>query len=104
MIFSGFYRVNYDITNWKLLQNQLLDDPKKILPSNRGQILNDAFELANAGMLDYKIPLELTKYLATKERNYIPWLSFFNSLRALVHVIGRTQYNGIFQVIILLVV
>ncbi|KAF2899208.1 hypothetical protein ILUMI_06967 [Ignelater luminosus] len=48
-------------------------------------------------MLDYRIPLELTKYLASKERNYIPWLSFFSSLPALVHVIGRTQYNGIFQ-------
>lgn len=97
---KGFYRVNYDKQNWRLLQQQLMKNHEAISPSNRGQLLNDAFELAFAGLLDYHIPFQLTKYLKLKERNYIPWNSVYNSLRSLEIIIGSTQYYGYFQVCI----
>ena len=40
------------------------------LPSR--QILNDAFELARAGLLEYPTALATTEYLG-QEEDYIPW-------------------------------
>ena len=40
------------------------------LPSR--QILNDAFELARAGLLEYPTALATTEYLG-REEDYIPW-------------------------------
>ena len=36
------------------------------------QILNDAFELARAGLLEYPTALATTEYLG-REEDYIPW-------------------------------
>lgn len=45
---KGYYRVNYDETNWRLLV-QYLQDPTqymKIAPANRAQLIDDALNLA----------------------------------------------------------
>nr|CAD7445351.1 unnamed protein product [Timema bartmani] len=74
----GFYRVNYDTTNWKLLISQLnRDQYEAIPPVNRAQLLDDAFNLARAGLLDYSTLFSLTDYLA-RETDYIPWYAAFN--------------------------
>nr|CAD7396258.1 unnamed protein product [Timema cristinae] len=75
---TGFYRVNYDTTNWKLLISQLNSDQYEVIPPvNRAQLLDDAFNLARAGLLDYSILFSLTDYLA-RETDYIPWYAAFN--------------------------
>ncbi|XP_072021037.1 aminopeptidase N-like isoform X2 [Amphiura filiformis] len=68
----GYYRVNYDKTNWDRLTKQLLDDHKVIPVENRAQLINDAFNLARAGEIDQITALNLTAYL-DKEREYLPW-------------------------------
>lgn len=75
-IFVGYYRVNYDVTNWKLLADYLQNPESysKIAPTNRAQIVDDALTLARAGKLDYRIALNLTRYLVN-EREYVPWRS-----------------------------
>ncbi|KAK7497083.1 hypothetical protein BaRGS_00011613, partial [Batillaria attramentaria] len=42
----GYYRVNYDVSNWKALVRQLNVDHKKIHTSNRAQIIMDSWNLA----------------------------------------------------------
>lgn len=46
---AGFYRVNYDDNNWKLITQQLVTDHSVIHVINRAQILDDSFNLARAG-------------------------------------------------------
>nr|CAD7423005.1 unnamed protein product [Timema monikensis] len=60
----GFYRVNYDAQNWALLANYLNSESfTNIHVLNRAQLLDDAFNLARAEILDYTTALEITKYL-----------------------------------------
>lgn len=76
----GYYRVNYDEDNWRLIVDYLnSDDYDKIHRSNRAQLLDDAFNLARSGRLDYQYPLELARYLSS-ETDYIPLYSFFQAL------------------------
>ncbi|XP_052261394.1 aminopeptidase N-like isoform X2 [Dreissena polymorpha] len=83
----GYYRVNYDITNWNMLIQQLVTDHKVIHAINRAQIINDAWSLAQSGDLAMEVALQTTNYL-DKEREYVPWaaassqLSFVNSMLA----------------------
>lgn len=78
---KGYYRVNYDETNWRLLDNYLQDPDKftKIAPTNRAQIVDDALTLARASKLDYRIALNLTLYLVN-EVEYVPWRSALGAL------------------------
>jgi aminopeptidase N len=64
--FSGFYRVNYDLTSWKLLINQLQTDPERIGIVNRAQLIDDSFNLAKAEYIDNSIYLELLSYLVNE--------------------------------------
>ena len=65
---------------------------------NRAQLLDDAFSLARAGMIDYTTTMNLTIYL-DKENNNIPWETFMKSIRFLNrHLYGSTSYNN-FKVI-----
>lgn len=79
--FEGYYRVNYDVTNWSLLANYLqdLNTFSKIAATNRAQIVDDALTLARAGKLDYRIALNLTRYLVN-EFEYVPWRSALGAL------------------------
>ncbi|NXM69554.1 AMPE aminopeptidase, partial [Serilophus lunatus] len=68
----GFYRVNYDSQNWADLSALLLRDHKSFSTADRAGILDDAFSLARPGLVNYSVPLELTKYLRS-ETDYLPW-------------------------------
>lgn len=96
--FLGFYRVNYNLQNWQLLQEQLQLNFRAIPVNNRAQILNDALELATLDQLDYNIALNLTKYLATEEE-YIPWAAGFQGLEDVRIVLANTHYQEVFKVI-----
>lgn len=68
----GYYRVNYDQTNWDLLAEFLLNnDHTEIHVVNRAQLISDSFTLAMAGTIDFSVPLQLVQYL-TKETDYVP--------------------------------
>lgn len=42
----GYFRVNYDVKNWRLLIDQLMRDCEVISVSNRAGLIDDAFNLA----------------------------------------------------------
>nr|CAD7599193.1 unnamed protein product [Timema genevievae] len=91
---TGFYRVNYDAQNWALLANYLNSDSfTNIHVLNRAQLLDDAFNLARAEILDYTTALEITNYLS-RETDYIPWYSALSSLSYLNNRLrGASEYD-----------
>lgn len=79
---SGYYRINYELSNWQTIINDLMD-PKKFkqfAPSNRAQLIDDAMNLARGGYLNYDIALNLTRYL-TNEDDHAPWKSAVNAFQ-----------------------
>nr|XP_056704639.1 aminopeptidase Q [Euleptes europaea] len=85
---TGYYRVNYDQSNWRRLAKILRRDPKAIPVVNRLQLLDDAFVLKRSGHTENDTPLYLTKYLE-KEDEILVWnmvlrkLEFTNSVNIL---------------------
>ncbi|KAL3205138.1 hypothetical protein MRX96_040893 [Rhipicephalus microplus] len=61
-------------------KQQLLWNHTYIHPLNRAQIQNDLFDLAKAGLVNYTVALEATKYLL-KEQDYIPWKAAFEKMK-----------------------
>ncbi|KAJ6643780.1 Aminopeptidase N [Pseudolycoriella hygida] len=77
---TGFYRVNYDEPNWNLIISELNEGNFKFIPvMNRAQLIDDAFNLARANKLSYRIPFRLIEYLKN-ETDYIPWMTTLNAL------------------------
>jgi hypothetical protein len=97
---AAFYRVLYNEDNYQLLTNYLKsENHNKIHPLNKAQLLDDSLNLARAGVLNYSIALELTKYLVN-ETDFIPWLSYFNALTFLNSRLTGTQDYKSFQVML----
>uniref|UniRef100_A0A2R8M6Z0 Aminopeptidase n=1 Tax=Callithrix jacchus TaxID=9483 RepID=A0A2R8M6Z0_CALJA len=68
----GFYRVNYEVATWDSIATKLSLNHKNFSSADRASLIDDAFALARAQLLDYKVPLNLTKYLR-KEEDFLPW-------------------------------
>ncbi|KAK9505908.1 hypothetical protein O3M35_009875 [Rhynocoris fuscipes] len=71
----GFYRVKYTDSQWLQFAKILTDDPQVLSSAeDRSNLLDDAFDLAYAGYVDYHIPLQLLNYLkSNKETHFLPW-------------------------------
>ncbi|XP_067012904.2 endoplasmic reticulum aminopeptidase 1 isoform X2 [Anabrus simplex] len=69
---SGFYRVMYDEEMWRGIITALHQNHSLFSPADRASLIDDAFTLCRAGLLDATIPLNLSIYLQ-KERDYVPW-------------------------------
>lgn len=70
---TAHYRVNYDSELWSRLIEKLLSSSfGDIHYLNRAQLVDDAFGLARAGLISYKLALQVTEYLA-KETEFVPW-------------------------------
>uniref|UniRef100_A0A8C4QX74 Aminopeptidase n=1 Tax=Eptatretus burgeri TaxID=7764 RepID=A0A8C4QX74_EPTBU len=78
----GFYLVNYDVANWNALQKQLMEDHTVFGSSQRAVLLHSAFMLAYSGILNYSVPLSLTRYLPA-ETSFVPWHSALRNLGVL---------------------
>ena len=76
---AGWYRVNYDQNNWKLLIDQLNEDLNLIHPIHRAQLLDDSFNLGRAEIIDQLVFMDITKYLV-QEADPLPFTPAFNGL------------------------
>ncbi|XP_064306187.1 glutamyl aminopeptidase [Phalacrocorax carbo] len=93
----GFYRVNYDSENWARLSALLVRNHSKFSAADRAGILDDAFSLARPGLVNYSVPLDLTKYL-TKETDYLPWQRVISSVNYLANMLeDDTNLYPLFQ-------
>jgi len=81
---AGFYRVNYEAENWKAIAKALEARPMDFPPVTRSQLVGDALSLAKAGQLDYSLALDMTKYLANSEFDYIPWTAAMGELEGIL--------------------
>lgn len=77
--YAGFYRVNYDESNWKLLIAQLKENYKLIDPTNRAGLLDDSFNLGRSTLVEQTLYLDITKYLQ-KEQDPLPLRAVFKGL------------------------
>lgn len=93
----GYYRVNYDEKNWQLITNQLLNNPSSIHTVNRAQLLDDAYNLARANLLDYKLAFNLTVYLK-EDNEYLPWESFLGAFAYIGQMLAKSPVQGTFKV------
>ncbi|XP_071098659.1 endoplasmic reticulum aminopeptidase 1-like isoform X1 [Haliotis cracherodii] len=89
---NGFYRVNYDTANWKHLIRQLMDNHKVFSAADRAGLIDDAFNLARAGLVSQKIALDLTLYLV-KEVEYVPWKAALDNL---AYIESRIIYKEVY--------
>ncbi|XP_059093631.1 endoplasmic reticulum aminopeptidase 1-like isoform X1 [Tigriopus californicus] len=78
---TGFYRVNYPASNWDALILALNTDHRVFTPADRAQLINDAFALAQAGLLPSTKPLDMIMYLL-KENEIVPWATALRHLSA----------------------
>ncbi|KAK7176825.1 hypothetical protein R3I93_000923 [Phoxinus phoxinus] len=93
---TGFYRVNYDSHNWERLFTQLTSDHTVISVLNRGQIIDDAFNLARAEIINITLALGTTKYLS-EEKEYIPWEAAIRNMDNFFLMFDRSEVYGLLQ-------
>ncbi|XP_062860671.1 alanyl (membrane) aminopeptidase-like b [Trichomycterus rosablanca] len=94
--FTGYYRVNYDKVNWNRLLNQLNNNHHAIPHISRGQLIDDAFNLARANYINVTLALNTTKYLI-KETEYVPWEFALLNLKYFTYMFDRSEVYGPMQ-------
>ncbi|KAJ8889367.1 hypothetical protein PR048_008866 [Dryococelus australis] len=96
---AGYYRVNYDEENWRRISAQLDSyGYQRIHVLNRAQLLDDAFNLARAGHLDYQIALNVTRYLS-REKDLLAWSAALRGLSFLDTVLAGSEAHEYFKVV-----
>ncbi|CAK9804067.1 Aminopeptidase N [Anthophora plagiata] len=97
---AGYYRVNYDEENWKLLTEYLKSSEYKNLHVlNRAQLIDDSLNLARANRLNYTVALSLSLYLEN-EVDYIPWQAAFRNLNFLHNMLRTSDRYDLFKLYI----
>ncbi|XP_048762432.2 glutamyl aminopeptidase-like [Ostrea edulis] len=71
---KGFYRVNYPDSMWCKFSTELETNNTILSNVDKAGLIDDSFNLARGGYIDYSIPLNLIKFLDT-ELNHLPWES-----------------------------
>ncbi|XP_007569290.1 aminopeptidase Ey-like [Poecilia formosa] len=93
---TGFYRVNYDETNWERLIARLTLNHQEIPVINRAQIIDDAFNLAKANIIETTLALRMTTFL-NKEVEYMPWETARRNLNYFFLMFDRSELYGPMQ-------
>ncbi|KMQ96378.1 aminopeptidase n [Lasius niger] len=94
---TGYYRVNYDITNWKRIAAFLnSDDYDKIPILNRAQIIDDVYYMIAIKQLDFIISFEIINYLS-REIDPIPWYPAFRIIQRFEDYLWMPQVAAIFK-------
>ncbi|KAG9340759.1 hypothetical protein JZ751_020351, partial [Albula glossodonta] len=90
---TGYFRVNYNPENWERLLQQLNDSHDVIPILNRGQLIDDAFNLARAQYVNVTLALNTTKYLSN-DMEYVPWESALRNLEYFILMFDRSEVFG----------
>ena len=92
----GFYRVNYDESNWQLLIKGLRTDRLAFSSITRAQLIDDAFNLARSGDLNVTVALELSTYLIN-ETDYVPYSTFSNNIQYPLLMFSQDERGDAYQ-------
>nr|XP_012230103.1 PREDICTED: thyrotropin-releasing hormone-degrading ectoenzyme-like [Linepithema humile] len=84
---TGYYRVNYDKTNWQLITKYLtFDNYANIHVLNRAKLIDDAYHLMTTQQLQPIIFWDLVEYLK-REKSYIAWYPMIKALEDMSNMI-----------------
>lgn len=75
----GYFRTNYDVHNWQLIINLLKENYTDTDPITRALLIDDAFDMAKNGHLNYSILINLVNCW-TQETQYLPWSALLDNL------------------------
>ncbi|XP_012228236.2 glutamyl aminopeptidase-like [Linepithema humile] len=75
----GYYRVLYDVENWRRIGWFLETNGSRIHVLNRAQLIDDAFYFLLKKKLDLSVFLNLIKFLA-RDTDYVAWYPMFKTL------------------------
>ncbi|KAH8399409.1 hypothetical protein KR215_009735, partial [Drosophila sulfurigaster] len=91
----GYYRVNYENSLWDQIINQLYDKHTCFHTTDRANLLDDAFSLADASQVSYNVPLRMLSYLV-REKDFMPWYVAVAKLQNLKNILFTTHiYNRV---------
>lgn len=91
--------MNYDGVLWeRILKGLTSDDFDGINVINRAQIVDDALNLARAGIIEYSKAFDVLEYLV-KEKEYYPWYSAFSGFQYLRRRLGSSDAGKAVEVI-----
>ncbi|MED6244505.1 hypothetical protein ATANTOWER_013710 [Ataeniobius toweri] len=93
---TAYCRVNYNPENWQCLLSQLETNPDRIPLMNRAQLIDDAFNLARAKLVNVTLALNSTRFLR-KEKAFLPWESAVRNLGYFVLMFDRSEVYGPMQ-------
>ena len=79
---AGFFLVNYEEADWKLLVDLLKNNPDALSPEDRSNLIHDASMLAEAGHITYTLLFDILSYVKS-ETDLIPWMSAQSALNRL---------------------
>lgn len=91
---AGYYRVNYDVENWKMLIKNLLRFPHVI----QAQLIDDAMKLARANQLDYEIPFSLT-IESFRQTQYVSMSTALRNIKYIDSMLAHTSVYGNFKLV-----
>lgn len=100
---TGYYRVMYDDTNYNLIVNQLNSNFSKIHLTSRSQLIDDSFDFARTGRLNYQTAFNIVAHLE-HETEYVPWGSALRGLtlvnRMLISASEYSQFQNFTRILI----
>lgn len=87
--------MNYDVSNWRLIASNFPQFP----PVSKAQLVDDAFNLARAGYLDYQVPLNLAaEIFRDPYQPYVPLEATLDGLEYLDNMLATTSTYGNFKI------
>jgi hypothetical protein len=89
----GYYRVNYDEQSWQMIINDLKNTLfyTNIPTLNRAQLLDDSFNLAKAGYLNFNTTMNLLSYLS-HEVELPPLIAGFRTIEFLIEFLDEQNF------------
>lgn len=92
----GYYRVKYEESMWKKLNDALEADINSMSVLDRAHLLNDAFSLAEGNEVPYATALTMTKYLKAED-HWVPWDVVSSKLNGIRNLLYYTELNSKFK-------
>lgn len=89
---AGYFRVQYDIANYRLLADALFNNISLFPDTNRAQMLDDIYNLARTDRQSYATALNISRFLEF-DTSYITWypaITMFNVIDTNFH--GHPSY------------
>lgn len=89
---AGYFRVNYDESNWLNIIGQLKTDKNEMSINVRAQLISDAYSLAQAREINSHLPLQLSDYLINED-DFLPWSVFLSRSKFYIDMLEHTRFG-----------